>query len=119
MVSTNFIVYFLAVIILTITMLVISALLNPKNVRRKNLLPFESGIEGHGDTHLRWRIDFFIVAISFLIFDIEAIFIYLWASVVLDAGWFGFFVSTFFIGSLLLGLLFEVKQQAFGWGLRQ
>lgn len=118
MVSTGFIVYFIAVILLTITMLVISALLNPKGIKRTNLLPFESGIVPHGDSHLRWRIDYFIVAISFVIFDIEAVFIYLWAIVVLEAGWLGFFTTSFFILALIIGLVYEVKQQAFGWGLR-
>jgi NADH-quinone oxidoreductase subunit A len=119
MVSTGFIVYFVAVILLTITMLVISALLNPKGVKRTNILPFESGIVPHGDTHIRWRIDYFIVAISFVIFDIEAVFIYLWSIVVLEAGWLGFFTTSFFIVALIVGLIYEVKQQAFGWGLRE
>ena len=119
MVSTNFIIYFVAVILLTVTMLVISSLLNPKAVKRRNLLPFESGIVPQGDTHLRWRIDYFIVAISFVIFDIEAVFIYLWSIVVLEAGWYGFFTTSFFILALLLGLVYEIKQGAFGWGLRE
>jgi len=100
-------------------MLLISKLLNPKGFKRKNLLPFESGIVPQGDTQLRWRIDYFVIAISFVIFDVEAIFIYLWSIVVLEAGWLGFFSTTFFILALLIGLVYEAKQQSFGWGLRE
>jgi NADH-quinone oxidoreductase subunit A len=118
MVSISFLVYFIAVILLTITMLVISYLLNPKKQQLTKQLPFESGIIPHGDTHLRWHVDYFIVAISFVIFDIEAVFIYLWSIVVLEAGWLGFFITSFFILTLLVGLVYEIKQHAFGWGLR-
>ncbi|NRA52603.1 MAG: NADH-quinone oxidoreductase subunit A [Gammaproteobacteria bacterium] len=118
MLSISFLVYLLAVILLTSTMLVISALLNPKSKHSGNLLPFESGIIPSGDTHLRWHVDYFIIAISFVIFDIEAVFIYLWAIVVLEAGWLGFFSTSFFILTLLIGLIYEIRQQAFGWGLR-
>jgi len=118
MISTGFLVYFVAVLVLTITMLVISTLLNPKSIKRKNLLPFESGIVPQGDTALRWRIDYFVVAISFVIFDIEAVFIYLWSLVVLEAGWIGFFSTSFFILVLLAGLVYETKQRAFTWGMR-
>lgn len=119
MISTDFLVYFFAVFLLTITMLVISTLLNPKAVKRKNLLPFESGIVPQGDTALRWRIDYFVVAISFVIFDIEAVFLYLWSIVVMETGWIGFFSTSFFILVLLAGLVYEIKQQAFAWGLRK
>lgn len=119
MISTSFLVFFFAVIGLTITMLVVSALLNPRGVKRKNLLPFESGIVPEGDTNLRWRIDYFVVAISFVIFDIEAVFIYLWSIVVPEAGWLGFFTMSFFVFALLVGLVYEIKQRTFGWGLRE
>ena len=123
MVSISFIIYLVAVLILTISMLAISTLLNPKTnpkaAGQAAALPFESGIVSHGDTHLRWRIDYFVVAISFVIFDIEAVFLYLWSIVVLEAGWIGFFTTSFFIVTLIAGLVYEIKQQAFGWGLRE
>ena len=116
MISMNFIVYLVAVVLLTITMLVISHLLNPKAVKRVNKLPYESGIVPTGDTDIRWNVNYFLVAISFVIFDIEAVFLYIWAIVVMDAGWQGFLITTFFIGALLIGLFYEVKQGAFDWG---
>ena len=119
MVSVSFVIYIVAVLALTATMLVVSKLLNPKTAKHRNNLPFESGIVPTGSTNLRWRVDYFVIAISFVIFDIEAVFLYLWSIVVLEAGWSGFFTTSFFIAALILGLIYEVKQQAFGWGLKQ
>ena len=116
MLSTSFIVYFIAVILLTITMLLVSHLLNPKVPKRTNNEPFESGIVGQGSTDIRWNINYFLVAISFVIFDIEAVFLYVWSMVVMEAGWQGFFITSFFIFILLIALLYEIKQGAFLWG---
>ena len=65
MISTSFIVYFIAVILLTLTMVLVSYLLNPKVPKRVNNEPFESGIIGQGSTDIRWNINYFLVAISF------------------------------------------------------
>jgi len=116
MISTSFIVYFIAIILLTCTMLLVSYLLNPKVPTRTNNEPFESGIIGQGSTDIRWNINYFLVAISFVIFDIEAVFLYVWSIVVMEAGWHGFVITSFFIFTLLIALLYEIKQGAFLWG---
>lgn len=116
MISTSFVVYLVAVLGLTGTMLVVSHLLNPKTQKRVNKLPYESGIVPQGGTDIRWNVNYFLVAISFVIFDLEAVFLYIWAIVVMEAGWTGFFVTSFFIFALLLGLFYEVRQGAFNWG---
>ncbi len=118
MISTSFIVYFVAIILLTITMLLVSHLLNPKVPTRTNNEPFESGIIGQGSTDIRWNINYFLVAISFVIFDIEAVFLYVWSIVVMESGWYGFIITSFFIFTLLIALLYEIKQGAFLWGER-
>ena len=118
MISTSFLVYLAAVILLTITMLVVSHLLNPKVAKRVNKLPYESGIVPTGSTDIRWNVNYFLVAISFVIFDLEAVFLYIWSIVVMEAGWQGFITTTFFIFALLIGLFYEVKQGAFNWGLK-
>jgi len=116
MISSSFIVYFIAIILLTFTMVFVSHLLNPKVPKRTNNEPFESGIVGQGSTDIRWNINYFLVAISFVIFDIEAVFLYVWSIVVMEAGWHGFFITSFFIFILLIALLYEIKQGAFLWG---
>ncbi|EPJ52924.1 MAG: NADH-ubiquinone/plastoquinone oxidoreductase subunit 3 [Osedax symbiont Rs2] len=116
MISMAFVVYFLAIILLTITMLVISRLLNPKAVKRSNKLPFESGIVPHGDTNLRWNVNYFLVAILFVIFDMEAVFLYVWAIVVLETGWPAFFATSVFIFVLLIALVYEWRMGVLEWG---
>ena len=116
MISTSFLVYLVAVILLTLTMLLVSHLLNPKVANRVNKLPYESGIVPTGSTDLRWNVNYFLVAISFVIFDMEAVFLYIWAIVVMETGWTGFFTTSFFIFALLIGLFYEVRQGAFNWG---
>jgi NADH-quinone oxidoreductase subunit A len=116
MISTSFVVYFIAILALTITMLLVSHLLNPKVPLRTNNLPFESGIVAQGDTDIRWNVNYFLVAISFVIFDIEAVFLYIWSIVVMEAGCHVIFITSFFIFILLIALLYEIKQGAFLWG---
>lgn len=118
MISTSFLVYLGAVILLTMTMLLVSHLLNPKVGKRANKLPFESGIAPAGSTDIRWNVNYFLVAISFVIFDLEAVFLYIWSIVVMESGWQGFFTTSFFVFALLIALFYEVKQGAFDWGLK-
>ena len=118
MISLPFIVYFCAVILLTSTMLVISHLLNPKINNRKNLLPFESGIVPQGSTDLRWTVNYFLVAILFVIFDMEAVFLYVWAIVVLETGWPAFFATSIFIAILLIALIYEWRMGVLEWGIK-
>lgn len=119
MISTSFLVYLAAVILLTLTMLLVSHLLNPKVAKRSNQLPFESGIVPTGSTDIRWNVNYFLVAISFVIFDLEAVFLYIWSIVVMGSGWPGFFTTSFFVFALLIALFYEVKQGAFNWGLKE
>jgi NADH-quinone oxidoreductase subunit A len=81
-------------------------------------LPYESGIDTYGDTHGRFGLSFYIYALLFVAFDIEVIFIYLWAIIfragVVDIG--TLFVSMFaFIGVLLLGLAYAWRKGVLTW----
>ena len=81
-------------------------------------LPYESGIDTYGDTHARFGISFYIYALLFVAFDIEVVFIYLWARVFqdrsLDAG--PLFLSMLvFVGILLLGLAYAWRKKVLTW----
>ena len=116
MTPLSFIIYFVAVIILTASMVGFSYLLNPFTTPRKNNLPFESGIVPQGSTDLRWNVNYFLVAILFVIFDIEAVFIYVWAIVVVDTGWPAYLAVCSFIGSLLIALVYQWRMGVLEWG---
>ena len=116
MLSLPFLVYLFAVFALTVTMLIISHLLNPKIPPRKNPLPFESGIVPTGSTDLRWTVNYYLVAILFVIFDMEAVFLYIWAVVVMQAGWPALFGTSMFVLILLVALVYEWRMGVLEWG---
>ena len=81
-------------------------------------LPYESGIDTYGDTHARFGLSFYIYALLFVAFDIEVVFIYLWALVFrdpsLDQG--ALFSSMLvFVGILLLGLVYALRKGVLTW----
>lgn len=77
--------------------------------------PFESGIDPVGSTHLRLSAKFYLVAMFFVIFDVEALFLYAWATSVRESGWIGFAEATIFILILLAGLVYLVRTGALDW----
>lgn len=119
MLSASFIFYVFAIIIVTMTMMIVSYALNPRGHKRTNAYPYESGIVPVGDTHIRWNVNYFLIAISFVIFDIEAVFLYLWSLVVVETSWPGLATASLFILALFIALIYEIKQGTFDWGIRK
>jgi NADH-quinone oxidoreductase subunit A len=78
-------------------------------------LPYESGIDTYGDTHGRFGLSFYIYALLFVAFDIEVIFIFLWALTFRDLLLAGFVIMLIFVVVLLLGLLYAVRKGALSW----
>ncbi len=83
--------------------------------------PYESGIDTYGDTHARFGISYYIYALMFVAFDIEVVFIYLWALIFRDAKDLGlepaalFFSMLVFIGILLFGLAYAWRKGVLKW----
>jgi NADH-quinone oxidoreductase subunit A len=77
--------------------------------------PYESGIDTYGDTHARFGISFYIYALLFVAFDIEAVFIYLWALVFRDLLLGGFVSMLIFVGILLVGLAYAWRKGVLTW----
>jgi NADH-quinone oxidoreductase subunit A len=86
---------------------------------REKGLPYESGIDTYGDTHGRFTISYYIYALLFVAFDIEIVFIFLWALILRDStagGGLGGLVSmAIFIGVLLLGLAYAWRRGVLTW----
>jgi NADH-quinone oxidoreductase subunit A len=78
-------------------------------------LPYESGIDTYGDTHKRFGLSFYIYALLFVAFDIEVIFIYLWAIVFRELLFAGFVTMLIFTGVLLLGLAYAWRKGVLSW----
>lgn len=77
--------------------------------------PYESGIDTYGDTHGRFGLSFYIYALLFVAFDIEVVFIYLWAIVFQDLLLAGFVSMLVFVGILLLGLAYAWRKGVLTW----
>ena len=77
--------------------------------------PYESGIDTYGDTHARFGISFYIYALMFVAFDIEVVFIFLWALVFQDFLLGGFISMLIFVGTLMLGLAYAWRKGVLSW----
>ncbi len=77
--------------------------------------PFESGVVGVGSARMRMSAKFYLVAMFFVIFDAEALFLYAWAVSVKEAGWAGFAEAVIFITILLAGLVYLWRIGALEW----
>jgi len=78
--------------------------------------PYESGMVPTGPARLRLRAGYYLVAMLFVVFDLEAVFIYIWAVSVRQAGWTGFIELVVFIAILLVGLVYLWREGALEWG---
>ncbi len=78
-------------------------------------LPYESGIDTFGDTHGRFGLSFYIYALLFVAFDIEVVFLYLWALVFRETLLSGFLATLVFVGVLLLGLAYAWRKGVLTW----
>ncbi|RLM15449.1 NADH-quinone oxidoreductase subunit A [Gibbsiella quercinecans] len=82
--------------------------------RAKNT-PYESGIDSVGSARLRLSAKFYLVAMFFVIFDVEALYLYAWSVSIRESGWLGFVEATIFILVLLAGLFYLVRIGALDW----
>ncbi len=99
-------------------MLLLPALIAPRLPNPKKNQPFECGVPAHGDTHRRFSVRFYLVAILFLLFDVEAIFFFPWAVVYRDFLAINSFIvweMGLFVGVLLVGLFYVWRKGALLW----
>ncbi|MEE8057749.1 MAG: NADH-quinone oxidoreductase subunit A [Pseudomonadales bacterium] len=114
-----FIIYTLAVLGLVSIMLLLSYFLGQRRHTKATLEPFECGIVSVGSARLRLSVDYYLVAILFVIFDLEAVFLFAWAIAFHESGWAGFIEATIFIVILAVALLYLWRVGALQWGPRQ
>jgi len=100
-------------------MLFLSAWLGEKKPGVEKLRVYESGIIPTGDARLRYPVPFFLVAIFFLLFDVEGAFILAWAVACRPLGWAGWIQMSFFILVLLMGLAYIWRKGGLEWGPRR
>ncbi len=100
---------------LVAVLMFLTHLLGPKRKTADKLENFASGIESHGDARQPMAIKYFLVAILFVLFDVEVIFFYPYAVNFKALGWSGFWAVMIFVGFFLCGFIYIIKKGALKW----
>jgi NADH-quinone oxidoreductase subunit A len=111
------VVYFAAVLIVATSMIAASYLLGERHRERATGHPYESGIISTGSARLRFSVKFYIVAMFFVIFDVESIFIFAWAVSFRESGWRGYFEALVFIVIMVAALIYLWGTGSLDWAL--
>jgi len=96
--------------------LTLSWLLGKRKPTRAKMSPYECGMEPIGDARERFSVKFYLVGMLFILFDVEAIFLYPWAVILKDLKMFGFWEMIVYIGIVLVGLFYVWKKGVLDWG---
>ena len=110
------IIIFLAIaLILSLGFLILNFAFSPKNPDPEKLSAYECGFKPFNDSRMEFDIRFYLVAILFIIFDLEIAFLFPWAITLGNLGLFGFFSMMFFLFILTIGFIYEWKKGALDW----
>ena len=100
---------------LTLVMVTASLIAGKQNPDSEKLSPYECGFEAFDDARRRFDVRFYLVAILFIIFDLEVAFLFPWAITLGDTGLFGFLSMVGFLGVLTVGFIYEWCKGALDW----
>ena len=95
--------------------ILIGFLLAPYRPDSEKNAPYECGFEAFEDSRMRFDVRYYLVAILFIIFDLEIAFLFPWAVVLESIGMFGFIAMLIFLGILVIGFIYEWKKGALEW----
>lgn len=108
-------VFVLFAVVFPILPIVLAKFVAPKKPSKLKQAPYECGLEAVGDPWIQFRVQYYIYALIFVIFDVETVFIYPWAVGFKQLGLFGFVEMAIFIAILGIGLLYAWKKKALEW----
>lgn len=112
------VVYTGAVIVLVAGMMGVSYVLGQRHQERETGDPYEGGILSTGSARVRLSVKFYLVAMFFVIFDLEAVFLFAWAVAARELGWVGYIEALVFVGILVAALVYLWRSGALDWGER-
>jgi len=107
--------YFALVLLLVSGMLLVSYVLGERHRERATGVPYEAGIESEGSARVRRTAKFYMIAMFFVVFDLEAVFLFSWAVAARELGWTGFCEAAIFTVILLAALLYLARVRALNW----
>ena len=94
---------------------VLSILMGHDRPDAQKLSPYECGFEAFEDARMKFDVRYYLIAILFILFDLEIAFFFPWAVVLREIGWFGFSAMMVFLGVLVAGFIYEWKKGALDW----
>ena len=109
------IIFFLIAVLLPVALLGLSRLLHRRVFEREKLMPYECGVDPIGDARERFSVRFYIVAMLFLIFDVEVVFLFPWAVIYDQLALFGLIEMLVFICILVVGYYYAWRKGALEW----
>ncbi|MDP2640150.1 MAG: NADH-quinone oxidoreductase subunit A [Betaproteobacteria bacterium] len=95
--------------------IVMGAMLGPRRPDSEKLSPYECGFEAFEDARMKFDVRYYLVAILFILFDLEIAFLFPWAIVLNEIGLFGFFSMMIFLAVLVVGFIYEWMKGALEW----
>jgi NADH-quinone oxidoreductase subunit A len=98
-----------------VTSCVLARVSGAQNPDSEKLAPYECGFEAFEDARMKFDVRYYLVAILFILFDLEIAFLFPWAIVLQDIGWFGLIAMVVFLGILVVGFVYEWKKGALEW----
>lgn len=101
--------------VLAVVISFLAAFLGPKRPTPLKETTFEAGSEASGHARGRFAVKFYLVALLFIVFDVEAVFLYPWAVKFRELGWFGYAEMLVFAATLVVGLVYVWKKGALDW----
>jgi NADH-quinone oxidoreductase subunit A len=107
--------YFVLVILLVTLVLVVSYLLGPRHSDPATGQPYEGGIASEGSARVRFSVRYYLIAMFFVVFDLEAAFLFAWAVAVRELGWMGYCEVLLFVGVIFAALIYLWKVGALDW----
>jgi NADH-quinone oxidoreductase subunit A len=113
--SWPLLVYFVFVIFLVTAVLVVSYLIGQRHSEPATAEPYEGGIVSQGSAHVRLSMRYYMVAMFFVVFDLEAVFVYAWAGAARELGWAGYWGIVLFVAMLAAALLYVWRAGALDW----
>ena len=108
--------HFLLAGIVATAIVTLSWLIGYRRPTRAKLAPYECGMVPVGDARQRFSVKFYMVAMLFILFDVEAVFLYPWAIILRDLKMFGFWEMLVYVGIVLVGFFYIWKKGALDWG---
>jgi NADH-quinone oxidoreductase subunit A len=116
MVLWPLVVFFVIVLVIPVGMMVLSYVLGQRHQEHATGTPYESGIVSEGSARVRFSAKFYLIAMFFVIFDLEAVFIFSWAVAAREVGWAGYFEMLIFVVILVAALVYLWRLGALDWG---